>query len=346
MQFYLLQNIFSVGFWSQVDQVRHPELKLLFQKLASTALQSKANSTVSKYAYAFKRFLLWTRKYSEITTVLPCNELYISLYLQHLLDTVKHHSVIESALYGIKWAHKLAGVTDTCDSDIVRSVLEASKRILTRPIKKKDPVNPNIMHKLFEKFNKQGRSLKDLRLVTMCVLCYTGFLRYDELCSIRANNITFLEDHMIIFIAKSKTDCYRKGKSVYIAKLSTSLCPVNTLCTYLQEAKIDVQSNMYIFRSLSYLKKSDKFVLRNRNEKLSYTRARELVKSALQEIGEKEANFGLHSFRSGGATTAANYGISDRLFKIHGRWRSELAKDGYVSENLQKRLSVTKNLGI
>jgi hypothetical protein len=39
-------------------------------------------------------------------------------------------------------------------------------------------------------------------------------------------------------------------------------------------------------------------------------------------------NFGLHSFRSGGVTAACKFGISDRLFKIHGRWKSENAKDG------------------
>jgi hypothetical protein len=31
--------------------------------------------------------------------------------------------------------------------------------------------------------------------------------------------------------------------------------------------------------------------------------------------------FGLRSLRSGGATTCANLGISDRLFKKHGRRR-------------------------
>ena len=38
----------------------------------------------------------------------------------------------------------------------------------------------------------------------------------------------------------------------------------------------------------------------------------------------------LHSLRAGGATSAANVGIPDRLFKRHGRWASENAKDGYV----------------
>jgi hypothetical protein len=52
--------------------------------------------------------------------------------------------------------------------------------------------------------------------------------------------------------------------------------------------------------------------------------------------------FGVHPLRSGGATAAANLDIPDRLFKAHGRWRSELAKDGYVEDNIEKVLSVSK----
>jgi hypothetical protein len=33
-------------------------------------------------------------------------------------------------------------------------------------------------------------------------------------------------------------------------------------------------------------------------------------------------------------------------FLPHGRWKSENAKDGYVCEDLQRKLSVSKNLGL
>ena len=56
--------------------------------------------------------------------------------------------------------------------------------------------------------------------------------------------------------------------------------------------------------------------------------------------------FGMHSLRAGGATAAANAGVPDRLFKRHGRWRSESAKDCYVKDSVDSRLSVSKSLGI
>ena len=67
---------------------------------------------------------------------------------------------------------------------------------------------------------------------------------------------------------------------------------------------------------------------------------------AFKDIVPDISAIGTHSLRSGGATAAANAGVPDRLFKRHGRWASESAKDGYVQDSLSSRLSVSKALGI
>ncbi|XP_060597906.1 uncharacterized protein LOC132751710 [Ruditapes philippinarum] len=79
---------------------------------------------------------------------------------------------------------------------------------------------------------------------------------------------------------------------------------------------------------------------------LSYTRARELILDMFEHIGLDKSKFGLHSLRSGGASAAANAGVSDRLFKRHRRWKSEKAKDSYVKDDIDKRLLVSKCLGL
>ena len=79
---------------------------------------------------------------------------------------------------------------------------------------------------------------------------------------------------------------------------------------------------------------------------LSYTRVREILLEALKNIGLDPKLFGTHSLRSGGATDAANAGVPDRLFKKHGRWRSEGAKDGYVKDNVRQLLRVSQSLGL
>ena len=57
------------------------------------------------------------------------------------------------------------------------------------------------------------------------------------------------------------------------------------------------------------------------------------------------AHTGLHSFSAGRATTAVNNDVPDRLFEIHGRWKSGLAKDDYLKDEIKERLQVSLKLG-
>ena len=159
-------------------------------------------------------------------------------------------------------------------------------------------------------------------------------------------DIKFFPDHVLLFVVKSKTDVYKGGSEVFIARTFTSTCPVSMLEKYLSLANIDKTSDEFIFRALSFCKKTDTYRLRCCGSSLTYTRAREILLNALEVLGLDKNKFGLHSLRSGGATAANAAGISDRLFKKHGRWRSDKAKDGYVRENLKEKLSVTQNLGL
>jgi hypothetical protein len=56
--------------------------------------------------------------------------------------------------------------------------------------------------------------------------------------------------------------------------------------------------------------------------------------------------FGVHSFRSDGATAAANSSIPDRLFKRPGRWKLETTKDDYIKDDLKRIFSVSQNVGL
>ena len=109
-------------------------------------------------------------------------------------------------------------------------------------------------------------------------------------------------------------------------------------------AKVPEGSVDYIFRPLSFCKSSNTYILGKCY--LSYSTARDILLSALENLGLDKKSFGLHCLRSGGATAAAEAKVEDRLFKKHGRWKTDKAKDGYVKESITERLNVTKNLGI
>ena len=74
---------------------------------------------------------------------------------------------------------------------------------------------------------------------------------------------------------------------------------------------------------------------------------RELLLAKLSQLGYDPKLSSFHSLRSGGASASANAGMADRLFKRHGRWRSEAAKDGNaVKDSVPSLLSVTKSLDL
>ena len=79
---------------------------------------------------------------------------------------------------------------------------------------------------------------------------------------------------------------------------------------------------------------------------ISYSCLRELFRKKLRELNYDPDKFGLHSLRAGGTMAAANNGVSDRLFKRHGRWRSDSAKDGYVEDSVKQRLTVSQKIGL
>ena len=86
--------------------------------------------------------------------------------------------------------------------------------------------------------------------------------------------------------------------------------------------------------------------LRKIDKLLSYTTVRGHVLDLLPNMGLDPKKFGLHSFLSGGASAAANLGVNDRLFKRHCKWKSDKVRNSYVRENIESKLSVSRNLGL
>ena len=97
---------------------------------------------------------------------------------------------------------------------------------------------------------------------------------------------------------------------------------------------------------MSFLKSVNAYKLCGKG--LSYSRSREIFKDCLRGLGYDKKKYGLHSHRSEGATAAVinNPNLSERLLKLHGRWKSDITKDMYILQQTQNLLSVTCNLGL
>ena len=306
-------------------------------------LASRAENTQKQYRYAFNAFCKWCTSNSIFET-LPASDVVVSSYIIYLSNSNKSASSINEAFYAINWAHKLAGVQSPCVSELVIAVKEGSLRSVGHSVVKKEPITPEILFQIVQLYGNSTFSLKHVRIACMCLLSYAGFLRFNELANLKRHQIVFYEDHVSLFLEKSKTDIYREGRDVVISRTGKCTCPVLMLEKYLTMANIKSDSLDFIFRPLCFCKTTNSYKLRS--GKLSYTTAREILLSSLERLGLNKKMFGLHSLRSGGASAAAASHVEDRIFKKHGRWKSDRAKDGYVKESILERLSVTKKLGI
>ena len=122
---------------------------------------------------------------------------------------------------------------------------------------------------------------------------------------------------------------------------SQDACPVSIFKRYVSELeRFPVEPSHYLTKS----KLGHKFV--STNKPISYSTVREYFKSSIKDIVPDISDFSTHSLRAGGASAAANAGVADRVFKRHGRWKSVSAKNAYINDNLEPRLSVSQRLGI
>ena len=328
-----------------MKRVKNPELKLLAEQLPPMALSSRQDKTVKNYLAGFQKWKQWCNKYDEIIP-LPAESHFIALYLLELSNSSNSHAPVSLAFYSISWAHRSAGLNDPTKGDLPKMVREAAVRKLGQGNNKKEPISSQTLSMIIQKYANVDSDLMELRIAAICLLSFTAFLRYDELSTIKYCDVLFGKGYMKIFLESSKTDVYRVGEWVYVSSLDSPNCPVKIVKRYLRKAGFDSYTEDFIFRGITRNKNKHKRKLKTSNKPISYSTVRSLLLEVFRSVGKDPSVLGTHSLRKGGATAAARNAVEDRLFKKHGRWRSDKSKDKYVKENLTQKLFVSKNLGL
>jgi len=300
--------------------------------------ESKSENTIKKYNSAFKK---WKKFAEEIgAVVIPSGCKDVALFITHLIEEGRTWNVIYPIIYAIKFENEINGFRFDTANPYIKGIMEAAKRKTKTMVSRKDPITTDIMVEVCEKFGRSS-SLIDLRDLTLMAVSFSGFLRFDEAISLKRKNIKFEAAHMELCIEKSKTDQFRDGNKVLVASGRTAACPVKLMKNYLE--RIGTEQEWYIFRPAYKGKLTTQLI--KKNKKLSYTRARECIKKKLQSVSKaRNLNIGLHSFRAGGATTAANNQADERLLQKHGRWSTAASKNRYIKDDVGRSLEVSKLL--
>ena len=133
----------------------------LYPKMCELLLSSKSDGTVKSYFNAFRR---WERFITaQGHKALPAQPVHVALYLTNLLDNGSSHHPVNNAVYGIKWAHSINGLSDPTTNSFVLSLMEAAKRTSGKISDKKEPISSDILIKLCEKYLFVKRPFLELR---------------------------------------------------------------------------------------------------------------------------------------------------------------------------------------
>ena len=101
-------------------------------------------------------------------------------------------SSLEAVVYGIEWAHSMAGlVSCPASHSLVKPALEGAKRKLARPVRPKEPLSVDTVMAIAN-FYTLDASLAVLRFLFILLVGFYGFFRIDEINSFRLHDILTL----------------------------------------------------------------------------------------------------------------------------------------------------------
>lgn len=95
------------------------------------------------------------------------------------------------------------------------------------PLNSKDPTSLELVEKLCVNYASSS-SLGHVRFLVFLPLGYAGFLRVDELHSLKVGDISLLMTIRQSPSGSEKNDQYREGHTVYIAMSGKVICSVST----------------------------------------------------------------------------------------------------------------------
>ena len=102
------------------------------------------------------------------------------------------YSTIDSALFGIRWGHKMARVESPRHHPTVTAA-EGAKRRLSRPIQQRWPLALETVVSIAQTYNTVSASLADIRFLFVLLVGYAGLFRVSELLNVRVEDVSIDE---------------------------------------------------------------------------------------------------------------------------------------------------------
>jgi integrase len=300
---------------------------------------ARQSSTVQKYCYSLRKYFSFSLLFNA-EIVLPADSLSVAKYLAYMRHIGSAHSAFKLIIVALKWLHSfIPGINKfNCplEDQFILKLRDSAARNVPKKVNQKEPIRGDIVKLMIGRLSDDA-SLIQIRNVLMPAMAYSLLLRHDELCHLNCKFIVRVGKGLKIIIPSSKTDVFREGKTVFLAKQYDGPSVSNLFDKYIQVSGLSLGDNHFLFAPIY----NDKLV----NEKLSYSTYLGIVKAQIANLGLNPAFFGTHSLRSGGATDLASK-VTEFELLLSGRWRDPRSLKSYVKVSEDRRFAISNKLSL
>ena len=238
---------------------------------------------------------------------------------------------IKLGLVALKWANSFFPRAESLNEPFLDRIITSANRNIISSKNQKVPLSKSMVASILNL--KNNASLSEVRDSLIPALSFSH---------LSCAHIEKREEGMIFRIVSSKTDVFRKGKSLYLADSNDSKSLVSLLLKYMSLGEIPLGSNNFLFGEIRKNSSNDKEYV-DGTSKLSYSQCLSIMKSKVASLGLKSNLFGTHSARSGGASTLATQ-VTPFELMLSGRWADARSLRNYVEVSDERRFEISKNL--
>lgn len=324
----------------------------------STARLSVNPATLRSYDRIALKFQAFCQEGAGITWV-DATATVVAAFLDELRGAHaaegKGASGVALAKAAISFLFESCSLPDpSANSSLVKRVMKVTGQLKSQRPLLREPVTAPDLLALVERYiqgplrRHEQPSLMDAMHVVAFVLCFTAFLRYDDLAHVLVHEscLQFVEgpepgapSALRVLIPRSKTDQGWQGAWVEVPALpGCPACPVKLVRWLLDfggyvTSAPDLDCGPLVRQvtfsagrhTLSQVTSTFDALI----PPLSDDRLRNRLRGLLLSVGI-DKDVGLHSLRIGGATAAAAKGVPAQVSRAHGRWASHSAHLRYV----------------
>ena len=330
----------GIGIWGEMDKLvaADPSLSDLRDGCAEAMVMAKAANTTATYKGPVGKWQLFAAG-RACSDPFPVNEALFLLFLTEELGRAKDKGlkagVVLNCVYGVNLVCAMLSVPGPGILASVSLMTSSARLQLARPTVRKKAASKLVIAKLCDHLLPGCDPAQwvwiNLRTALFASLGFVLTGRWAELNELMPADLTDYGDHVAAFIEVRKCDKFREGSVVPFVD-SGEVKGVCNLLRVFMSLMPEGSELKPLFRRIDRGSVRGQFF---RPEGIGYSRMSECVKAGLLAIGEDPSRYGLHSFRSGGATEVASRPDFDpRGLEKHGGWAPNSGSmPGYIEDS-------------